>query len=101
MTAAAAPRRLTRTGRFVRGAAGVAVLVLASEALGRAGIVHRDYFPPASTFLVRAAELAVDGEFLTDLWATLTAWAVGLVLTVVLAVPLGLLLGSIPVLNTA
>ena len=82
--------------RFVRGAAGVLLVVAASEALGRAGIVHRDFLPPASTILGRAGELAVDPEFLTDVRATLTAWALGLLIATGIAVPLGLTLGTIP-----
>ncbi|MFG2005448.1 ABC transporter permease [Spirillospora sp. NPDC048911] len=97
---AAVPGRLTPAGRFARGAAGVAILVAASEALGRAGIVHRDYLPPASVFLRRAAELAADTAFLGHLRATLTAWALGLLIAVAFAVPLGVVLGSVPVINT-
>lgn len=92
---------LSRAGRAVRGAAGLAVLLAASEALGRAGIVHRDYLPPASTILARAAELAVDGEFLTHVRATLTAWALGLLIAIGMAVPLGILLAGLPVAGRA
>jgi NitT/TauT family transport system permease protein len=54
------------------------VLGLLSEILGRAGIVHRDFLPPASTILGRAVSLAGDGYFLTNLWSTIKAWAIGL-----------------------
>jgi NitT/TauT family transport system permease protein len=77
------------------------VLGLLSEILGRAGIVHRDFLPPASTILGRAVSLAGDGYFLTNLWSTIKAWAIGLAIAVGGGVPLGLLLGSVPVLNTA
>jgi NitT/TauT family transport system permease protein len=90
-----------RTGRWLRGLAGLAVLAVASEALGRAGIVHRDFLPPASTILARAVSLAGDADFLTNLWSTIKAWAIGLAIAVGGGVPLGLLLGSVPVLNTA
>ncbi|WP_395104876.1 ABC transporter permease [Actinomadura sp. SCN-SB] len=95
------PRRLSRTGTWVRGAVGVAVLFAASEALGRAGIVDRSYLPPASDVVVRAAELATDTEFLFNVRVTLTAWALGLLSAIAIAVPLGLLLGSVPAVNTA
>jgi NitT/TauT family transport system permease protein len=88
--------RPSRAGRWARGAAGVAVLLAASEALGRAGIVHEEFLPPASTILARAAELAADAEFLTDVRATLVAWALGLLIATGVAVPLGLVLGTIP-----
>lgn len=94
-------RRLPRTGRWLRGLAGLAALAAASEILGRAGIVHRDFLPPASTVLGRAVSLAGDPDFRTNLLATVKAWAVGLAIAVGGGVPLGLLLGGVPVLNTA
>jgi NitT/TauT family transport system permease protein len=94
------PRRLSRTGTWVRGAVGVAILFAASEALGRAGIVDRSFLPPASDVVVRAAELATDTEFLHNVQVTLTAWALGLGIAIAIAVPLGLLLGSVPAINT-
>jgi NitT/TauT family transport system permease protein len=94
-------RRPSRIGRWLRGLAGLAVLAALSEILGRAGIVHRDYLPPASTILARAVSLAGDDYFLTNLLSTLKAWARGLAIAVAGGVPLGLLLGSVPVVNTA
>jgi NitT/TauT family transport system permease protein len=87
--------------RLARGAVGVGLVVGASEALGRAGIVHEDFLPPASTILRRAAALAADTDFLTDVRATLTAWALGLLIAVGIAVPLGLVLGNIPLVGNA
>jgi NitT/TauT family transport system permease protein len=87
--------------RLARGAVGVGLVVAVSEALGRAGIVHEDFLPPASTILARAAALATDADFLTDVRATLTAWALGLLVAVGVAVPLGLVLGSIPLVGNA
>jgi NitT/TauT family transport system permease protein len=78
----------------------VAVLFLASEALGRAGIVDRSYLPPASTVTARAFELFGDPDFLHNVRVTLTAWALGTLLAIAIAVPLGLLLGSVPAINT-
>ncbi|HZE31195.1 MAG TPA: ABC transporter permease subunit [Actinoallomurus sp.] len=92
---------LTRTGRWVRGAAGLAILAAASEILGRAGIVDRDYLPPASAVLARSAGLLGDAEFLSGVWSTVRAWAIGLAIAVGGGVTLGLVLGSVPVLNTA
>jgi NitT/TauT family transport system permease protein len=94
-------RRPSRLGTWLRGLAGLAVLGLLSEILGRAGVVHRDFLPPASTIVGRAVALAGDDYFLTNLWSTLQAWAIGLAIAIACGVPLGLLLGSVPVLNTA
>ena len=95
------PRGLSRPGKWARGAAGVAVLFLASELLGRAGIVDRSYLPPASTVSARAVELFGDSDFLFNVRVTLTAWALGMLIAIAIAVPLGLLLGSVPAVNTA
>lgn len=94
-------RRPSRIGRWLRGFAGLAGLAVLSEILGRAGIVHRDFLPPASTILSRAVSLAGDDYFMSNLWSTIKAWAIGLAIAVAGGVPVGLLLGSVPVLNTA
>jgi NitT/TauT family transport system permease protein len=102
MATTSSPRRsLTRTGRWVRGVAGLAVLGAASEILGRAGIVDRSYLPPASAIIARAVGLLGDPVFRSGLWSTIGAWAIGLAIAVCGGVPLGLLLGGVPVLNTA
>jgi len=101
VTAGTAERRLTRTGRWARGAVGLAALVAASEALGRAGIVDQEYLPPASRILVRAVALAGDREFLRNVLATVEAWALGLAIAVCAGVALGVLLGAVPFVGTA
>jgi NitT/TauT family transport system permease protein len=99
-TEPARPRR-SRSGRVVRGFAGLAAFLLAFEVLGRAGLVSRDYLPPASTILLRAARQLGEVHFLTSVAATIEAWAVGLLIATVVGVPLGLLLGSVPGVNVA
>lgn len=94
------PRR-TRGGRFVRGLTGLLVFLLAFEALGRAGLVNRDFLPPASTILLRAARQLAEPHFLASAGATVMAWAVGLIIATAIGVPLGLLLGSVPGVNVA
>jgi NitT/TauT family transport system permease protein len=94
-------RGLTRTGRRVRGLAGLAVIAAASEIIGRSGIVSRDYLPPASSIIARAVGLLGDTGFLANVGSTLRAWALGLAIAVAGGVLLGLVLGSVPVLNTA
>lgn len=94
-------RRPARLRKWLRGLAGLVVIAALSEFLGRAGIVHRDFLPPASTILGRAVSLAGDDYFLSNVWSTVKAWAIGLAIAVAGGVFLGLLLGSVPVLNTA
>ena len=80
--------------QLARGLAGVAVAFAIAEGVTRLELVSPRYLPPASTIAARAASLLGDAEFLHAVGATLTAWALGLGLTVALAVPLGVLLGS-------
>ncbi|MFC4913934.1 ABC transporter permease [Actinomadura gamaensis] len=108
--AAAAPRarrapgtaaRRRRSPDLLRGAAGVLVFVVLWELAGRAGLLDRKVVPLASATLERAARLAGDGEFLGDVGTTLTAWALGMLLTLAIAVPAGLLIGSVPAVRIA
>src|SRR5438552_1395466 len=86
---------------WVRGVGGVAAFLLAVEAFGRAGVINRAVLPLASTVLARAAGLAVSGPFLADVAATIGAWALGLAIAVVVAVPAGVVLGSLPGVRAA
>ena len=90
-----------RREQLLLGATGVLLAFGACEAVSRAGIVRSSYLPPASEVLARAAELAGDAVFLDGIAATLRAWALGLALACAVAVPLGLLLGSVPVVDAA
>ncbi|MGV9778544.1 ABC transporter permease [Streptosporangium sp. NPDC003464] len=83
------------------GALGAAGLFCVLEAIGRTGLISPIVFPLASTVLGRAAALVTDGDFLLDVVSTLGAWALGLLLTVVVAVPAGFLLGTLPRVETA
>jgi NitT/TauT family transport system permease protein len=91
-----AGRRKARVTRFVRGLSGVAVFLLLAEILSRTGLISRAVVPPVSDVLARAAGLAGDTRFLSDLAATVQAWALGLAITIVLAVPCGVVLGTLP-----
>jgi NitT/TauT family transport system permease protein len=80
--------------RLGRGLVGITILVLVLEALTRAEFVSPRYLPPASTILVTTGLIAFDLEFLAAVAGTLAAWAIGLGLSIVIAVPLGLVLGA-------
>ncbi|MDL4774734.1 MULTISPECIES: ABC transporter permease [Thermomonosporaceae] len=90
-----------RLPRIALGAVGVAGTVAIAELVTRTGLVDRDFVPPASTVLVRAAKLAGDGEYLTQVTATLRVWGGGLLLATVTAVVVGLVLSATPWLNNA
>ncbi|MEV6631934.1 ABC transporter permease subunit [Actinoplanes sp. NPDC051470] len=88
-------------GRWLRGPAGVAAAVALSEILAATGAIPRDFLPPASAVLARAARLPAEPGFLGDLATTVTAWAAGLALAVLIGVTLGLLLGGVPAVGAA
>ncbi|MER5530879.1 ABC transporter permease subunit [Streptomyces sp. NPDC002677] len=92
---------MTRRQELLLGLLGAAAAFGICEAVARAGIVRRSYLPPASEVLVRAARLAGDPAFLDGIGVTLRAWALGLGLACAFAVPLGLLLGAVPVAEAA
>ncbi|MEU2335555.1 ABC transporter permease [Streptomyces sp. NPDC013172] len=92
---------MTRRQEPLLGLLGAAAAFGICEAVSRAGIVRRSYLPPASEVLVRAVRLAGDRDFLDGIGVTLRAWALGLGLACALAVPLGLLLGTVPVVEAA
>lgn len=92
---------MNRRQELALGALGVLLAFGACEAIGRAGVVRRGYLPPASEVLARAVELAADRTFLDGVAVTLRAWALGLGLACAIAIPLGLLLGSVPVIDEA
>jgi NitT/TauT family transport system permease protein len=85
--------------RWVRGLAGIVVFLLAAEALGL--VIPQTVLPRASTVGTQVVKLAGNARFLADAGATLEAWAVGMLLTVLVAVPAGLVLGSLPVVRFA
>jgi len=86
---------------WILGLAGIASFLLIAEALGRTGVISPAVLPLASTVLARAAGLAGNPRFLADTAATLEAWAVGLVIAVAVAVPCGVVLGSLPGVRSA
>ncbi|WP_345433226.1 ABC transporter permease [Actinoallomurus vinaceus] len=91
----------SRATRGVRGAIGVLAFLVIWEIIGRAGIVDRTFLPPSSDVLWRLVTLFGDGGFLQDIAATLMAWGSGLLISTLIAVPAGLLLGSLPGINSA
>jgi NitT/TauT family transport system permease protein len=82
--------------RVARGAAGVAGLLIVAEAAGASGLLDPAFLPRMSAVLLEAVRLTADPEFTPDLVATLRVWAMGLLIAILMAVPLGLMLGNLP-----
>jgi NitT/TauT family transport system permease protein len=87
--------------RAYRGAAGLVLLFGAAQLALWAGRVSPATFPLPSAVLGSAADLARNGSFLASVGSTMAVWAEAMVLTVVIAVPVGLLLGSLPFAESA
>jgi NitT/TauT family transport system permease protein len=81
--------------RTLRGLLGLLGFLLLWEAFSRSGLVDPQYFPPPTVVLTRFVELLGDPSFLLDLIASVLAWAIALGISIAIAVPAGLLLGSV------
>ena len=80
--------------RALRGAVGAAVALVLLEVVTRAELVSPTYLPPASTVIATTGLLLVDPAFLVHVGGTLASWALGILLAIAFAIPLGILLGS-------
>ena len=76
------------------GVAGIGLFLLAWEAVPRLGIADERFLPPASTVLVTLVEYFGDGEFWESVAETMIAWGLGLAISIVSALILGLIIGS-------
>jgi NitT/TauT family transport system permease protein len=85
----------------VRNLIGLAGFFLIWEGAVRLGLIEADFLPPPSTVAVRMVELLGQQSFLRDLIATVLAWLIAVGISVAVAVPVGLLLGSIPAVRTS
>jgi ABC-type nitrate/sulfonate/bicarbonate transport system permease component len=65
------------------------------ELVPRAGLVDERFFPPASAMLSSLGEQIADGSIWQPVAQTLQGWALGLGLALVIALPLGTLIGSV------
>jgi NitT/TauT family transport system permease protein len=86
---------------WVRGLLGVLIFLCVAELLGSIRAISRSALPLISTVLGQAFGLLGNTQFLEDAGATLQAWAVGMAIVVVVGVPCGLVLGSVPVVRSA
>jgi len=84
-----------------RGLSGIVVVVILAELASRTAVISPAALPPISEVLVEAARLLLDGAFLAEVRATVVAAGTGLGLATLVAVPVGLLLGSFRLANQA
>jgi NitT/TauT family transport system permease protein len=85
--------------RWIRGLVGLAGFLAVWELVSRTGLIRADFLPPPSQVGLRLVELAGDRGFVADVIASLLAWAIAISIATVVAVPVGLVLGQVPVLR--
>jgi NitT/TauT family transport system permease protein len=88
-------------GPIVRGAIGVVLFLGAGEVIGRIGLVSREDLPPTSDVLRALWQMLTEEGFASDVLITTGNWLAGLAVAILIGVPAGLLLGSVPMLNAA
>jgi ABC-type nitrate/sulfonate/bicarbonate transport system permease component len=64
------------------------------EILPRSGILPAEYIPPTSVVIPELFSLLGDGQFWLDVRSTLAGYATGLGISIVTAIPLGLIIGT-------
>jgi ABC-type nitrate/sulfonate/bicarbonate transport system permease component len=94
-------RRQALPRRALLGLAGIVAFLVIWEIAARSGVVNGKYLPPPSEVIPQLVQIAT----LTDFWLavgdTLLAWALGLLMAVVLACVLGVIIGLSPFLRRA
>lgn len=90
----AAPRG-ARAGDWALPLTGVVVALLIFELVPRLGLVDRRFLPPASEMFAALFGRIADGTLWEPIVDTMQGWALGLGTALVIALPLGILIGSV------
>jgi ABC-type nitrate/sulfonate/bicarbonate transport system permease component len=89
-------RNRQRTEALVLPVLGVAVVLAAFEVAPRIGVLPRSSFPPVSETFAALGDLVTTSDLWNAVLDTLDSWARALGIAVLIAVPLGLAIGSHP-----
>jgi ABC-type nitrate/sulfonate/bicarbonate transport system permease component len=81
--------------------AGLLAVVAVFELLSRADLINRRFFPPITAMAARLVDEAGTGSFWSAVADTLEGWALGLAIACAVAIPLGIVVGSTPLLYRA
>ena len=65
------------------------------------GLVRTDFLPPPHAVVAAAVRFAADGRLFVDIWASVRVILLGFVISSLLAVPLGILMGSFRIVQAA
>jgi ABC-type nitrate/sulfonate/bicarbonate transport system permease component len=80
--------------RYLEPAAVVLLVLAVLEGLSQAGVIRESLLPPVTSVASALATEAAEGELWTNVVDSMRGWAIGLGITVVTAVPLGIAIGS-------
>jgi len=94
-------RRRRAARKAILGLLGVLGFLATWQLIPMMGIIDERFLPSATTTLARLGELVLDLEFWRNVRRTLTYWALGLAIAVVLATALGTIVGLVPFLRRA
>lgn len=92
----AVPARLTHV---LLSLCGLAAFVTLAEIVVRTGLIEEHLVPAPSTTFVRLGELLQGATLWSAIGQTLQGWLIGLAITVAIAVPVGILLGTFSLLH--
>lgn len=90
------PRLTPRVRRALRGTVGVLTVMVTLQLAVTSGILPSQWFPPVTDILAALAGELGQPAIWSSVWATLRGWALGLAVAAAGAIPLGLLIGSLP-----
>ncbi|MBQ0825114.1 ABC transporter permease [Streptomyces tagetis] len=79
----------------------VTVTLLVIQLLGVTGVLSRSSFPLVSSVLARLGRMTADGAFWSSVGSSVTQALLGLAIGTAVAVPLGILLGRLPLAEQA
>jgi ABC-type nitrate/sulfonate/bicarbonate transport system permease component len=88
------------TPAWLRGLGGLAGFALLLELAPRLGLVSPNYLPPFSEIMVALFHELMSRTFWTALRDTMSAWALGLVISLIAGVVVGIVIGSSTLLRT-
>jgi len=91
------PRRVYLTASTVIGVP----IIVAWSGLTYGGVVRPEFLPAPHAVLVTGAEMLADGSLLKHTWASVSVIFTGFFLASVLAVPLGIFMGSFKIVEAA
>lgn len=83
--------------KVIQGISGVIGLLVLWQVFASFHVVSPEYFPGALSIVGYTFSLLVSPTFLVQIWATIESMVIGLLISVVIAVPIGLFLGRLKI----